>query len=308
MTGVVRHFPVSEETLTDPAAVAAAHKRWLAGHGLADATKRAYTGEVAKFAAWLAGQTEHAPEVAFTDTITRDYAVRDYKRHMLTVAKREPKGVDLALTSIGSLYGWLGLGRPDAPLVAGRSRSAPKSLSEDDLRRLLRAAKRRGPRDHALVAVALGSGLRAAELAALDTDDVWVSERKGAVQVRYGKGGKPRKVSLPALSREPLAEWLRKHPGTPQAVSGPLWTTRTGGRLAVRSLRYTVTAAGIEADVDVSPHVLRHTCATIMLREGADIVTVAEHLGHASIETTRIYTRPSIEDAEAAVERITIDY
>lgn len=300
--------PVTDATLANPIELGQAYTRWLARTGLADASKRAYGAEVAKFCGWLAEQTEHTAPDAFTNPHARDYAVRDYRRHLLTVAKRKPKGVDLALTSLSSLYEWVGLGRARVPLVAGRARTAPKSLPEDSLRRLLRAAERRGARNHALIALAVGSGLRADELHNLDTDDVWVTDRKGAVQVRHGKGGKPRTVPLPQLARDPLRLWLAQHPGRADHVVGPLWTTRTGGRLALRSLRHTVTSIGVEADVDVSPHVLRHTCATILLREGVDIVTVAEILGHASIETTRIYTRPTAEDAESAIERIAIDY
>lgn len=309
MTVRADRTPVTVEALADPLLMAEAYRRWVDRTGLAASSKSTYGGEVDRFCRWLADQAEHDPVEVFTEAHARDYASRDYRQHMLAVAKREPKGVDTALTSMSSLFVWLGLGRPDVKLVAGRRRTAPKSLDADERKRLLRAAERRGHRDHALVALAIGSGLRAAELAALDTDDVWVTERRGEVQVRHGKGGKPRKVPLPALARDPLREWLNRHPGRVDNVVGPLWTTRTGARLAARSVRHTVTACGVEADVNVSPHVLRHTFATMMLREvDVDIVLVAELLGHASIETTRIYTAPTHEAAADAVERLAIDY
>lgn len=306
--------PVTDETLADPQLMADAYERHIKGTGLARSSKSTYAGEVARFCTWLATNEvairEHDPVEVFTIGYARDYAARDYREWMLTKAKREPKGVDTALTSLSSLFGWLGLGRPDVKMVAGRKRTAPKALAVEERKRLLRAAERRGKRDLALVAVAIGSGLRAAELAALDTDDVWVTDRKGAVQVRHGKGGKPRTVPLAPVARDPLREWLNEHPGRQDRVAGPLWTKHgSAERLSYRTVRHTITAVGVEAEVDVSPHVLRHTYATMMLREAkADIVLVSELLGHASVETTRIYMAPTTEVAEAAVERLVIDY
>lgn len=306
MKPAVSLAPVSDDTLEDPAAAAAAYSRWVDRIGLSDATKTAYTAEVGRFATWLGDQAKHRSLDVFTDPHARDYAVRDYRRWMLTERKRAPKGVDLALTALSSLFGWVGLGRAEVPLVASRVRSAPKSLNEDQVRDVLRAAERRGPRDLAVVALAIGSGLRVSELAALDVDDVWVSDRKGAVQVRAGKGDRPRTVPLNQLTRGPLSAWLRVRGAG--SVGAPLWVTSGGDRLAVRSLRHVVSVSGDAAGVVLSPHVLRHTFGTILVRAGVDLVQVAELMGHQSVETTRVYARPTVEDSAAAVERIAVDY
>lgn len=301
---VERHSPVTTEILAAPAELAAAYTRHIARTGLAETTKTSYAAGVARFTGWLAEQTKHDPADVFTDPHARDYAVRDYKRWALTVRKRAPKGIDLDLTALGSLFGWLGLGRPEVPLAAGRRRGAPKALTEEQVRDVLRAAERRGVRDLALTALALGSGLRVSELTVLDCDDVWVTDRKGAVQVRAGKGDRPRTVPLNALTRGPLAAWLSAHP----TGDGPLWVTGAGERLALRSVRHAISAAGAAAGVPLSPHVLRHTFGTILVRQGVDLVTVADLMGHTSIDTTRIYSQPSADDAAAAVEHIAIDY
>lgn len=303
---LVDRLPVSAATLTDSTAVHAAYDAWVHRTGLSDNTKRSYSGEVASFLSWLSAQDKHRVEDALSDPYARDYAVRDYRRYLLTERQRMPKGVDAAMTSLGSLYGWLGLGASKVPM-AGRQRRAPKALTEDQARDAMRAAERRGIRDHAIIALAVGTGLRISELAALNTDDLWITARKGEVQVRLGKGDQPRTVPLNAQTRDVLEKWLAarnsQHPGM-----GPLFLSREGKRLAVRSIRHVVAQVSEASGVDMSPHVLRHTFATLLLDNGADIVVVADLLGHSRIDTTRVYTRPTAEKASAAVERIVIDY
>lgn len=300
--------PVSFETLGSPTDTAAAYDRWVRGIGLADLTKSTYAREVRNFATWLTDQPKHSALDVFTDPHARDYAARDYRRWMLTEKKRAPKGVDLALTSVASLFGWLGLGAPDVKLVAGRDRGKPQGLTDDEKRDVLRAAQRRGVRDHALIAVGVMTGLRVSELAALDTDDAWTTERRGGIAVRAGKGDVPRKVSLNETARAPLEAWFRERAGLPAADSPPLWLTRTGDRLAVRSIRYVVTEVGRAANVELHPHLLRHTAARSMVRSGTDLVTVARAFGWASIDTARLYSDPTPEDLDDAFNALDIDY
>jgi site-specific recombinase XerD len=137
----------------------------------------------------------------------RDWAVRDYKRHLKAVERWSPASVNLALAALDSFYTQLGLGRPvvrreDLPA------SAPRAITEEQQRRLLRMAERVSARDRAIVVVLLYTGLRLAELVALDVEDVRISARKGLVVVRFGKGDAYREVPLNALVRQVLDEWL----------------------------------------------------------------------------------------------------
>lgn len=301
--------PVPVDVLACPDATVAAWAGWLGRTGLADDTKRAYIGEARSYAVWLAGQELHRPYEVFCDPYARDYAVRDYRRYLLTERKRAPKGVDLALTAVGSVYRWVGLGPANVRQAAGRQKSAPRALAVEQTRAVFRAAERRGPRDLALTAVAMGTGLRVSELAALDLDDVWVTARQGEVQVRAGKGDRPRKVPLNGQTRTAVDGWLADRRRWPQAGTGrALFLSRIGGRLAVRSIRHTIGEVGRAAGVDLSPHVLRHTFGTSLVRSGVDVVVVADLMGHASLDTTRLYARPSADDARAAVERLHLDY
>lgn len=304
----VSFAPVSVDTLADPAATCAAWSRWLARTPLADTSKRTYESEVRGFAAWLADQTKHDPVEVFTDPLSRDYAVKDYRRHLLTEKKRAPKGVDSALTAVGSLFGWLGVGAPNVPRASSKRRRAPNALVEDVARDVLRAAEKRGPRDLALVSLGMFAGLRVSELHCLDTDDYVITERKGLVSVRAGKGDKPRDVPLNKQTRAALRAWAAERPTWKGAQTPALFLARTGERLAIRSIRSTVNLIGEAAGVHLAPHALRHTFGTSQVRAGTDVVALADLMGHADVNTTRGYATASAEDLDSIVEKFSIDY
>jgi integrase/recombinase XerC len=184
---------------------------------------------------------------------------------------------------------------------------APRALGEDEARRLLRAARRTGStRGRALLALLSGTGLRLAEAAALDVDDVPTTERTGAEHVRAGKGERPRTVPLPADARSLLRCWLTERAQHPAVLRGEpaLWL----GRRAARQLQRIVAELGADAwPVDVSAHTLRHTAATRWLRAGVDVVVVADLLGHASLDTPRTYTLPTDRELAAAVEAAAVE-
>lgn len=306
---VVGAAPVPFDVLADAQDTVSAFAAFEERTGHSPATKRSYIGEARQFALWLAQQDMHQPADVFTDPHARNFAVRDYKRWMLTEKDREPKGVDTALTAVDALFRWLNLGPAEVKRASSRQQTAPKALEEDQVRALMRAAERRGPRDRALVAIGVGCGLRVSEIAGLDHDDVWISARQGQVQA-LGKGDKVRKVPLNAQTREAVSAWLALRPTWAGAQEGKaLFLSREGKRLAVRSIRHTIGSVGQEAGIeDLAPHVLRHTFATLLLRKGVDPETVRELMGHSSLETVQIYTKPTANFSALAVEKLNIDY
>jgi site-specific recombinase XerD len=154
----------------------------------------------------------------------------------------------------------------------------------------------------------LYAGSRIAEVAALDVTDVRLSTRKVEIQL-VGKGEKSRTAPVHVKLREALAEWLAERPSRPGAELPALFTSVRGTRMTTDALADVITAitraAGL--DDDVSSHILRHTFGTELTRSGVDIVTVAELMGHASLETTRLYTRPSADDMQSAVDLLSAD-
>ena len=144
-------------------------------------------------------------------------------------------------------------------------------------------------RDAALFTLLYGCGLRIAEALALDIADAPLPGSNAPLRVR-GKGGKQRIVPVLPIVRQAVAEWLRHHPDRrPQA---PLFTGARRGRLdpavAQRTLRHFRRLNGLPEHA--TPHALRHSFATHLLAAGADLRSIQELLGHASLSTTQRYT------------------
>ena len=193
----------------------------------------------------------------------------------------------------------------------------PKALTEEETGRLLGAVVGEGPamlRDRALLELLYGSGARVSEVVGLNLGDVAEAiDDGGAPLIRvFGKGSKERVVPLGRLARAALVQWLSGE-GRPH-LEPKKWKIRTdadavflnqrGGRLtrvgAFGVVKKYANRVGL-AD-QVSPHVLRHSCATHMLARGADIRVVQELLGHASVATTQRYTKVSPEHLRRAYE------
>ncbi len=169
----------------------------------------------------------------------------------------------------------------------------PSFLPKDESKELLDAEAEQseaGLRDHALLELLYATGLRVAECCSLDLDDV--DRRRGAVRV-MGKGGKERVVPAGDAALGALAAWLSMR----GEERGALFTNSRGGRLGTRSVHRIVKRRARAAGIDrrVTPHTLRHTFATHMLGEGADLRLIQEILGHSRLTTTQRYTHVSPE-------------
>lgn len=151
-----------------------------------------------------------------------------------------------------------------------------------------------GLRDLAIVELLYATGIRVGELCGLDIDDVDTSRR--VVRV-FGKGRKERSVPYGVPAGEALDGWQRQgRPVLAKPDSGPaLFLGARGGRIDQRAVRRLVheMVTSIEGAPELSPHGLRHTAATHLLEGGADLRSVQELLGHASLATTQIYTHVS---------------
>jgi len=190
---------------------------------------------------------------------------------------------------------------PDDAAIDVKPRSAPnrlpKALSTDAVESLLEAAGVGegvgSVRDKALLEVLYASGARVSEAVGLDVDDVSLEPGSEAVLLR-GKGRKERVVPLGQFASEALNAYLvRARPALAAGGRGTpaLFLNTRGGRLSRQSGWTIITAAAERAGIEhVSPHTLRHSFATHLLRGGADIRVVQELLGHASVTTTQVYT------------------
>jgi integrase/recombinase XerD len=183
--------------------------------------------------------------------------------------------------------------------------SVPKALTEDQITALLDAAQGITPagyRDRAILEVLYGTGMRISELCGMSISDIDFDDHMTRV---VGKGDRERLVPLGKFATKSLVEWLG--PMGRQELEPKRWRKRTdadavflnqrGGRLTRQGAWGIVRhyAELVDLEDHVHPHVFRHSCATHMLNHGADIRTVQELLGHASLTTTQIYTKVSTE-------------
>jgi site-specific recombinase XerC len=254
------------------------------------------------YGAWLAGRRDGAE--ALVDPKARDYAARDFKRHLKVDRGWKPASVNLALAAVDHTNRFLGLGPANVkrePLA----QAAPRALSIDHQRVLLRAAEDSRPRDRAIMTLLLYTALRLNELVSLDIDDISISARKGLLVIKSGKGDLYREVPLNPSCRQALTDWLRDR--APADEERALFTGPQGRRLSARAVDLVVRSVAQRAGLELSAHTLRHACVTNLVRSGNDIVLVAELAGDRRLETTRQYSLPSAADRQAAMDALEIE-
>ncbi len=180
-------------------------------------------------------------------------------------------------------------GRLRAPRVP---RSNPAFFDVDEAAAVVEAPVQEGwfrVRNRALLELLYGAGLRVAEATALDDDDLDLE--RGLVQVRSGKGGRPRRVPCGPVAAAAIQAWQEARALAGLGTAGGLFRNRHGTRLSTRTAWRIVHQAGSRAAQPVShPHMLRHSCATHLLGAGADLRAIQEQLGHGSLLTTQRYT------------------
>jgi integrase/recombinase XerC len=180
----------------------------------------------------------------------------------------------------------------EAPLAVGRVAHRRLSAAEEARHAALRL------RDAALLELVYATGLRVAEACALDAADI-DRDRYGVplVLVRHGKGDKSREVPLGGAADRAIAAYLPARRALGAAGGGALFVNARGGRLTPRSVQRMVKRWAIAGGVHAAatPHALRHTFATHLLDEGVDLRAIQELLGHASLSSTQIYTKVSLD-------------
>lgn len=287
----------------------------LVKHDRSEKTIHGYTTDLVQFQKWLG--------VRPLSKIT-EVDVRAYRDHMLKEGN-SPNTINRRIASIASFGDWgssqgsIFKGNPAQYIKPVKSiELAPRWLNEEQKKKLLKAveidlreAMDRYPRlwvlrkrDAVIVNVLLLTGLRVDELCSLKLSDLNLSERKGTLLVRHGKGGKQRMVNLHIEARKQLSEWLEVRP---QVESDGLFVGQTGEgirpRLVQRLVERYADLAGLP---DVTPHSLRHTYARSLLDSGSSLQEVALLMGHSSLDSTARYVQPSEMELQEAVDRLKV--
>jgi integrase/recombinase XerC len=219
-----------------------------------------------------------------------------------------PRSIAIVLSAWRGLYRWMGRqGEVPANPVEGvkapkAARLLPKALPVDQAVALAdhrpeHTDARLAARDHAMVELLYGCGLRSGELIGLDlvagpAAAGWVDRAEGTAHV-LGKGGKRRSVPVGAAALAALDAWLASRPRLARADEPALFVSQRGTRLTAAQLRVRLKSLALQVGLPtgVHPHMLRHSFATHLLQSSGDLRGVQELLGHAHIGTTQIYTR-----------------
>lgn len=281
--------PPTHTSATDPDLSAWLHDLRL-GEGRSPHTLRAYARELNALADDLA------------PTALRAASLPALRRHLGRHTDLTPSSLARKIAAIRSFYAYLAAERglevdPAQRLKAPRApRPAPRFLDVDEAALVVEHPPQSGwfaLRNRALLELLYGAGLRVDEACALDVQHVDLEQR--LVRVR-GKGDKERIVPFGPPAAEAVAAWLvarpaRPHAEVPDPPGGALLRNHRGGRLSTRAAFTVVADAGrFNGAPGLHPHALRHTCATHLLAAGADLRTIQEQLGHASLHTTQRYT------------------
>jgi len=267
-------------------------------------TLRGYAAELAGVVACFGAETPVA-----------DLDARRLRDHVASRAAQDlaPASVARLVAAIRSFGTWLALtgrlGASPAGLLRAprRGRKLPRWLEPDEIARLLAAPQGEAfapARARAVLETLYSTGMRVGELCSLDEARL---DLLGGVVVVRGKGRKERLAPLGRPAIQALEQWRRVRDATfgRSGRDAAVFRGSRGGRLDQREVRRMLGDAIAEAGLAgrTTPHTLRHSFATHLLRAGADIRSVQELLGHASLATTQIYTHLSIDDLREAYQR-----
>jgi integrase/recombinase XerC len=278
--------------------------------GLSPETVRAYTGDVRTFAAWAERGGFTGPAEVDRLLLRRYLAFLATRRHARTTMARKA-------ASLRCYFSW-SAGRGDVAVDPARRLTAPSGgarlprvLDRGELTTMLDgsgvdvlpAASKPAPsphpedsatrtRDDAVLELLYGCGLRVAELCGLDRGDLDLGGRMVTV---WGKGGRQRRVPMHDLCVGAVSRWMeggRSAYTNQESPPDAVFLNRAGRRLGPRDVRRLLDR---RSPVPTHPHALRHSFATHLLDGGADLRVVQELLGHASLQTTQVYTHVSKE-------------
>jgi site-specific recombinase XerD len=259
--------------------VEAAADRFLAAAGISAATRRAYGSDLRAFVRWFGPDSpiEDVDVRVLADWVSELGKAREHGR-------LSPSSISRKLVAVRSLLRYT-LGSehvPDAALAPKRPRRLPDAPKLTEVEGIVDSFGGDDPlsmRNRALVELVYSAGLRSAEAIGLDLGDVDFEQE--LVHVREGKGGKDRVVPLGEEAALLVARYLHQaRPALARGAENALFLSIRGRRLETSTLRRLVP----------HPHRLRHAFATHLLEGGADLRTIQELLGHASLSTTQMYS------------------
>lgn len=262
-------------------------------------TAKAYTSDVMSFLIWLEG----------TNVSLVDYnKIREYLRFIYKYNYKKTT-VARKISALRTFYKYLYRERVvEANPVAGvsapkKTKSLPKFLDKEEIEQILNNVNIESPsgfRNRAILELLWATGMRISELSGLNFGDLNLEHNEIKV---FGKGSKERIVLISERAKQYLERYIhtarrlvaKDFPPPPQEENSPVFINNTGYRLNPKTIRNVINSIveKISLPKKVTPHMFRHSFATYLIENGADLRVVQELLGHASISNTQIYTHIS---------------
>jgi integrase/recombinase XerC/integrase/recombinase XerD len=283
----------------------------LSAEGKSEKTITTYSTVLHKFSEWL----EETTGSSDTGKIT-PMDIKEFKQHLTTILDRKPATTNKYLVAIKGFLEWATDGKltPTNPArkipLVEKQQMAPKWLEQTEQYKLIRTVEQeRNPfkmaRDMAIIQMMLQAGLRVEEVSNLEIKDVTINCKSGQVIVRQGKRGKYREVPLNKDLRDSLKEYLEVRKDHKYGGSNHLFVSERSPNMTTRAIQHLVEEFGYRAKIEgLSCHQLRHSFCHNLILAGTGIEKVAMLAGHASLESTRVYTIPSEKELQIAVEKI----
>lgn len=274
----------------------------LERRGASPNTVQTYLRNLRLFIQWY----EQTTNETFDNKITV-FDGREYRAYLCTVKRQKPTSVNAKLGAVQQYADFLYTQGLQEKTTIEKQKAVVAHgvtvLDKSSLYKVRRWAHAyAAPRDIAIFELLLNTGLRESELTALTLDDLELSERKGKVIIRNGKGGKYRELPLNLDARTALQGYLAVRQ---TSIDSHVFLGQRGAltRNAVYKVIQHIGAKG--ADVELYPHMLRHQCFTAMAKGGTDLTTIADMAGHSDVKlTASYYVSTSTEDRQNAVDRL----
>lgn len=290
-------------------------REYLMQLGRSERTIAGYLIDIHTFACWFE-QTNGYPLAPDNLTPTD---VREYRQFLLNIRKVKASTINRHLAALRAYGLWakscghVPYNPVDGIKSIAQQKHAPKWLDRRDQAAILREAERRvqsaktepakrqAIRDQCILVTLLNTGLRVSELIDLELSDIMMTDRKGELLVRAGKGTRQRVIPLNNTARKALKTWFDVRL---ESALQKVFTTQRGA-ITPRTVQTLLADIGERARIQkMTPHMARHTFAKNLVNSGVTLEKVAMLLGHTNLDTTMVYTTPGMSDLDQAVRAL----
>ena len=242
----------------------------------------------------------------YVDRFLKDTKTPNYRSALRFLAKLKQSGysnksLNLVVQALKAYFRFEGLDEEAERLKSPKvPRSLPKSLTKEDVKKLIKVVPPTRKRDRLIILLLYGTGLRVSEVCNLKIEDI--DFKRGILIVKGGKGAKDRVVPIPDFLLKEIEDYLKTREDGSEYLFVEVRREKKD-RISPKTVWYLLKKYGEKAGIRVTPHMLRHSFATHMLEKGVDIRVIQEILGHSNLSTTQIYTKVTVEHLKRAQEK-----